>query len=168
MRVEVTDRIFRGRCEVRTEWCRARACGSLGAVATPDGRQINVCGACVSQMTKTGAWTIPGTRPAPWPTRQTLDQGDTYTPNRDAIKVEPRWVLDRGRCEVRTEWCEATECGPITSVTAPDCRDIRLCGACLERMAVSGVWDLGRHGGAAVASMKRLAAAEAAPVSPAA
>lgn len=47
MRVEVTDEI--GRCEVQTEWCRARACGVVGSVLTAEGARIRVCGACLEE-----------------------------------------------------------------------------------------------------------------------
>lgn len=157
MRIEVTGRIFSGRCEIQTEWCHARACGALGAVITPDGREIHVCGSCLSEMSRIGAWYLPGTRPMPSIIRRVRDQGATYTPDPDAIKVEPGWAVNRGRCEVQTQACEARECGMVTVVTAPDCTDVWLCGACLETMAVSGAWDLGRNGGAAVAEVKRLA-----------
>jgi hypothetical protein len=157
MRIEVTGRIFSGRCEIQTEWCHARACGALGAVITPDGSEIHVCGSCLSVMSRTGAWYLPGTRPMPSIIRRVRDPGSTYTPNPDAIKVEPEWVVNKGSCELQTQWCEAGDSATITAVTMPDCRLLWLCGACLETMAVSGAWDLGRNGGAAVAEIKRLA-----------
>lgn len=162
MRVEVTGRIFTGRCAIQSEWCHARACGALGAVITPEGREIHVCGSCLSEMSRMGAWYIPGTRPLPSIIRRVLDEGETYTPNADALKVEPAPVISRGRCALQTQVCEAREWGVLTSVTMPDCRDVWLCGACLERMAVSGAWDLGWSGGAAVAEVKRLTQLEAA------
>jgi hypothetical protein len=162
MRVEVTERIFTGRCEIQTEWCRARACGALGSVLTPEGREINVCGACLSHMAETGTWTIPGTRRQPRTIPRVREEGQTYTPNVDAIKVEPGWAVNRGRCEMQAEVCEAREGGLISIVMMPNCREIWLCGACLEKMAVSGAWDLGWSGGAAVAEIKRLTKFEAA------
>lgn len=157
MRIEVTGPICTGRCEIQTEWCRARACGVVSAVLTADGARIRVCGACLEEMADTGVWSIPGSRPTPWPIRGARSRGDTYTPRPDAIKVEPGNGINRGRCQVQTEVCEAREWGLIADATLPDCRDIWLCGACLERMAVTGAWDLGRMAGAAVAEMKRLA-----------
>jgi len=108
-------------------------------------------------MADTGEWYIPGSRPTPWPVRERRNHGDTYTPNADAVIVEPGNAIKRGPCQVQTEVCEAREWGLITDATMPDCRNIWLCGPCLERMAVTGAWDLGRIGGAAVAEMKRLA-----------
>jgi hypothetical protein len=67
MRVETTGLIFEGRCAVQTEVCRAREIGSLTAVTTPDGEQIDVCGACLQRMSESRAWHIPGTRPRPRP-----------------------------------------------------------------------------------------------------
>ena len=163
MRIEVTDRIGMGRCEVRTKWCRARACGAIGTVLTPESARLQVCGACLSHMADTGKWFIPGTRPEPALIRRQRDCDVTYTPNPDAVIVEPVPVLSRGRCEVQTELCEAQAWGVLTAVSMPDCRNIRLCGACLEKKAVSGVWDLGWSGGAAVAEIKRLTLLEAAP-----
>jgi hypothetical protein len=162
MRIEVTGRSFTGRCQIQSEWCHARACGALGAVLAGDGKEIHVCGACLSHMAETGTWSIPGSRRRPRAARRVHDGGETYAPKPDALTVEPEWVLDKGRCELRTEWCEARECGTITAVTMPDCRTMWLCGACLETMAASGVWDLGRNAGAAVAEMKRLTRLEAA------
>lgn len=162
MRIEVTERIFTGRCEVQTKWCRARACGALGTVRAEDGREINVCGACRSHLAQNGTWIIPGARRQPASIRRVRDEGQAYTPNSNAVMVEPSWVVDRSRCEVQTELCEAREWGLITVVTMPDCRDVQLCGACLEKMALSGEWDLGWSGGAAVAEMKRLAQFQAA------
>lgn len=157
MRIGITGRIFTGRCQIQTEWCHARACGALAAVLADDGKEIHVCGACLSRMAETGAWTIPGSRRQPKPSRRVHDEGETYTPEPDALVVEPDWVLNKGQCELQTEWCEARESGTITAVTMPDCRLVWLCGACLEAMAVSGAWNLGRNGGAAVAEIKRLA-----------
>ncbi|WP_420127029.1 hypothetical protein [Longimicrobium sp.] len=157
MRIEVTGRIFTGRCQIQTEWCHARACGTLSAVLASDGKEIHVCGACRSRMAATGAWTIPGSRRQPRPIRRVHDEGETYTPGPDALIVEARPVVNRGRCELQTEQCEAREYGVITAARMPDCRTVWLCGACLESMAVSGAWDLGRRGGAAVAEIKRLA-----------
>jgi hypothetical protein len=162
MRIEVTEHIGKGRCTVQTEWCHARACGVVGSVRTPDGTYIMVCGACLEEMADTGAWHIPGTRPTPPALLSVLNPGDCYTPKPGALLVERMCSTDRGRCEVRTEVCEAREWGLITVVTMPDCRDVWLCGACLEKMAVSGEWDLGWSGGASVAEMKRLAQFKAA------
>jgi hypothetical protein len=162
MRIEVTGRIFTGRCQIQSEWCHARACGALSAVLASDGEEIHVCGACLSHMADIGTWTIPGSRRQPPPIRRVRNEGDTYTPKPDALIVEARWVVNRGRCELRTERCEAREYGAITAARMPDCRTVWLCGACLERMAVSGAWDLGRNGGAAVAEIKRLAQFETA------
>lgn len=67
MQVETTGLFFEGRCEVQTEVCRAREIGSLTTVTTPEGEQINVCGACLKRMSDTRAWHIPGTRPRPRP-----------------------------------------------------------------------------------------------------
>lgn len=64
MRVEVTDRIFDGRCQVQTEVCYARDSGAVGTVITPQG-EVTVCGACLEEMADTGRWEIPGTRPFP-------------------------------------------------------------------------------------------------------
>ena len=162
MRIEITEQIGKGRCAVHTAWCRARACGVVCTVRTPEGAQIAVCGACLEERADTGAWYIPGTRPTPPAIHHVIEGGETYTPNPDALIVEHAPVLSRGRCEVRTQWCEAREWGLLTAVTMPDCRDIQLCGACLEKMALSGEWDLGWSGGAAVAEIKRLAQFEAA------
>jgi hypothetical protein len=156
MRIEVTGRIFNGRCQIQTKWCHARACGVLGAVFAGDGKEIHVCGACLSHMADTGAWTIPGSRRQPKPIRRVREEGETYTPKPNALIVEPAPVVNRGRCELQTEQCEAREYGMITAARMPDCRSVWLCGACLETMAVSGAWDLGRNGGAAVAEIKRL------------
>lgn len=67
MKVETTGLFFEGRCAVQTEVCRAREIGSLTAVTTPDGEQIDVCGACLQRMSESRAWHIPGTRPRPRP-----------------------------------------------------------------------------------------------------
>lgn len=66
MRIEVTDQIFNGRCEVQTEVCYAREVGAVGTVNTPGG-EVTVCGACLKEMARTGIWEIPGTRPQPRP-----------------------------------------------------------------------------------------------------
>jgi hypothetical protein len=66
MRIEVTDRIFEGRCEVQTDICYARDSGAVGTVRTPQG-EVTVCGACLEEMADTGRWEIPGTRPSPRP-----------------------------------------------------------------------------------------------------
>lgn len=66
MRIEVTDRIFDGQCEVQTEVCYAREAGPVGTVSTPRG-ELTVCGACLKEMARSGAWEIPGTRPQPRP-----------------------------------------------------------------------------------------------------
>jgi hypothetical protein len=65
MRVELTGDIFQGRCEVRTEFCRARISGSVAVVRSPRGERVTVCGACLEEMADTGEWEIPGTRPLP-------------------------------------------------------------------------------------------------------
>jgi hypothetical protein len=155
MQVEVTGQIGKGRCEVRTEWCLSRACGVVGTVLGPGGTQIRVCGACLEEMADTGAWHIPGTRPVPWPVRSARDTPTPYTPNADALVVAPMAVICRGRCEVQTDLCEARDDGVLTSVITPDCHDVNLCGACLEKMAVTGAWDLGWSGGHAVAAIRR-------------
>jgi hypothetical protein len=162
MRIEVTDRVFTGRCQIQSESCHARACGALSAVLASDGKEIHVCGACLSYLARIGTWTIPGSRRQPRPILRVRDEGETYTPKPDALIVEPEPVVNRGRCELQTQSCEARESGTITAVTMPDCRLLWLCGACLETMAVSGAWDLGRNGGAAVAEIKRLAQFETA------
>jgi ribosome-binding protein aMBF1 (putative translation factor) len=66
MRIEVTDHIFDGRCEVQTEVCYARDSGAVGTVRTPEG-EVTVCGACLQHMARTGKWRIPGSRPQPRP-----------------------------------------------------------------------------------------------------
>jgi hypothetical protein len=90
------------------------------------------------------------------------DEGETYIPKPDALIVEAVPVVNRGRCELQAGQCEAREYGMITAARMPDCRLVWLCGACLEGMAISGDWDLGRRGGAAVAEIKRLAQFETA------
>lgn len=162
MKIEVTGEICDGRCEVQTKWCRARACGAVCIVLTPEKTQIRVCGACLSEMSDLGRWYLPGTRPTPWPLQRHQEGANPYTPSAGALPVEPAPIISRGRCELKTEVCEAREWGVLTLVTLPDCRDVKLCGACLEHMVVSGVWDLGRSGGAAVAEIKRLTQFEAA------
>jgi hypothetical protein len=67
MQVETTGLFFDGRCDIQTAWCRARDHGPLTAVKTPEGVQVNVCGACLEALTDAGLWQIPGTRPLPWP-----------------------------------------------------------------------------------------------------
>lgn len=66
MRIEVTDHIFDGRCDVQTEVCYARNSGAVGTVRTPEG-EVTVCGACLQHMARTGKWRIPGSRPQPRP-----------------------------------------------------------------------------------------------------
>lgn len=65
MRVELTGDIFQGRCEVRTEFCRARVSGSVAVVTSPLGQRITVRGACLEEMADTGKWELPGARPLP-------------------------------------------------------------------------------------------------------
>jgi hypothetical protein len=65
MRAEVTGEVFRGRCEVRTEFCRASVSGGVAVVKTGDGGRVTVCGACLEEMADTGKWEIPGSRPEP-------------------------------------------------------------------------------------------------------
>jgi|GEM_PF-4214172 len=65
MRAEVTGEVFRGRCEVRTEFCRACVSGSVAVVKTGDGGCVTVCGACLDEMADSGQWEIPGSRPEP-------------------------------------------------------------------------------------------------------
>jgi NMD protein affecting ribosome stability and mRNA decay len=65
MRAEVTGEVFRGRCEVRTEFCRACVSGAVAVVKTGDGGCVTVCGACLEEMADTGQWEIPGSRPEP-------------------------------------------------------------------------------------------------------
>lgn len=65
MRVELIGEIFRGRCEVNTEFCYARESGAVAVVKTGDGGRVTVCGACLEEMADTGKWEIPGSRPEP-------------------------------------------------------------------------------------------------------
>jgi hypothetical protein len=65
MRAEVTGEVFSGRCEVRTEFCRASVSGAVAVVKTGDGGRVTVCGACLEEMADTGQWEIPGSRPEP-------------------------------------------------------------------------------------------------------
>lgn len=65
MRVELIGEIFRGRCEVKTEFCYARESGAVAVVKTGDGGRVTVCGACLEEMADTGRWEIPESRPEP-------------------------------------------------------------------------------------------------------
>ena len=47
MRVELTGDIFQGRCQVGSEFCRARVSGSVAVVESSCGQRITVCGACL-------------------------------------------------------------------------------------------------------------------------
>ena len=67
MRVELIGEIFRGRCQVRTEFCYARVSGPVTVVKRADGKRTTVCGACVEEMSDRGEWEIPGSRPEPPP-----------------------------------------------------------------------------------------------------
>jgi hypothetical protein len=67
MRVELTGDVFRGRCEVRTPFCRACVSGSVAMVRTAEGRIVTTCGACLEEMADTGQWEIVGSRPEPQP-----------------------------------------------------------------------------------------------------
>lgn len=71
MRVELTGDIFKGRCEVRTQFCRACVSGSVAVVRTPEGRCVTTCGACLEEMADTGQWEIPGSRAEPQPLEPT-------------------------------------------------------------------------------------------------
>lgn len=65
MRVELIGEIFRGQCEVKTDFCRACIAGAVAVVKTGDGGRVTVCGACLEEMADTGQWEIPGSRPEP-------------------------------------------------------------------------------------------------------
>jgi hypothetical protein len=67
MRVELIGDIFKGRCQIQTEFCRARVSGSVAVVKRSDGNRNTVCGACLQEMAARGDWEIPGSRPEPRP-----------------------------------------------------------------------------------------------------
>ena len=66
MKVEPSGVVMFGTCSVQTKRCVATEPAPITAVWTvPAAVQIDVCGACLDEQLRTGAWTIEGARPAP-------------------------------------------------------------------------------------------------------
>jgi hypothetical protein len=63
MKVEPSGAVMTGTCAVQTNRCVALQPAPITAVWTvPEKAQINVCGACLDEQVKTGAWVIEGAR----------------------------------------------------------------------------------------------------------
>jgi hypothetical protein len=63
VKVEPSGVVFVDECSIQTARCMARERGAVTAVWGPPGQsQINVCGACIDEMMRAGAWEIEGAR----------------------------------------------------------------------------------------------------------
>ena len=65
MKVEPSGVMLVDTCEIQTKRCVATSPAPITAVWTLPGRtQVNVCGACLDEQLRSGAWAADGARPA--------------------------------------------------------------------------------------------------------
>jgi hypothetical protein len=63
MKVEPSGVVMFGECSIQTDSCVAREAAPITAIWTVPGRQqVDVCGACLEEQMRTGAWAVGGAR----------------------------------------------------------------------------------------------------------